>query len=480
MIPGSPIEDTGSMILRLLRGRGNGVMPTMQPPAQPPAQPTPTPQQTVPPLDSPPTPRVAPTSALLSRAEKIKNPFLKTLGTLGAGALNVADRLGSGLVPEFTALTPGTSLNTTLGNQRALENYDRQQQLETSRLSLAPKLDTSKDAWKPVTGTNYEINERTGETRPMSGIPAPTPKSRMQQKILSGPDGQPIAANFDPATGKYFDASGQEITNPQPWQKSQWVHTVVMIAGKPMNIEYDPNNPDNRRIIGEAQPNFAQTGLYEPTEVPVPGGGMAPATFNRRTGTVTKVNPQNAPIPAAAQKEINSDLASARNMDRLENAQQQILDEAQKRGQKGPMGGGPYLNGPESMQFVSNHIAMTFGGVKGARVGRDLIEAHIKARDLDQATEAAAQRVLAGGVITFQQAQQMMGTSKINRAQMWNQAKQAAQQYGVPDAVKLPSDLAGEQGPPQGVTVPKGWSWTQQDGQWGITDGKNFRPYQGK
>jgi hypothetical protein len=34
--------------------------------------------------------------------------------------------------------------------------------------------------------------------------------------------------------------------------------------------------------------------------------------------------------------------------------------------------------------------------------------------------------------------------------------------------------------PPQGVNAPQGWQWTQQDGKWGITDGKVFRPYQGK
>jgi hypothetical protein len=151
--------------------------------------------------------------------------------------------------------------------------------------------------------------------------------------------------------------------------------------------------------------------------------------------------PQKTPIPKEAQKQIDESLTTARGMDRLEGSQKQILQGVEQRGQKGPLGGGPYLNGPESMQFVANHIAMTFGAVKGARIGRDIIEQHVKARDLDQSTEALAQQVLAGGVITYQQAQQMMGTAKINRQQAWGQAKAAADTYGVSDAVKMPSDL---------------------------------------
>lgn len=281
-------------------------------------------------------------------------------------------------------------------------------QARANALNNPPEKDVKQD-WRPVTGTNWEINSATGETRQMQGVPTPPPKEPAAKNPMSGTVNGKQAYAYPASDGNGFvDANtGARLRNFVP------------------------------------APSFAETGLYEPTEVPTPGGGMAPAVFNRRSGTVTRTNPQNAPIPAAAQKEINSDLASARNMDRLESAQQDILDEATKRGQRGPMGGGPYLNGPESMQFVSNHIAMTFGGVKGARVGRDLIEAHIKARDLDQATEAAAQRVLSGGVITYQQAQQMMGTAKINRSRMWQQARQAAEQYGVPDAVKMPSDLLG-------------------------------------
>lgn len=198
-------------------------------------------------------------------------------------------------------------------------------------------------------------------------------------------------------------------------------------------------------------PSFAETGLWEPTMMPDPSGkgGMVPAKFNKRTGETVPITAGKGgtSIPKPAQKEIDEALAQGRTMDRLDSAQKQILQDVEKRGQKGPLGGGPYLNGPESMQFLANHVAMTLGGIKGVRPGRDLIEAHVKARDLDQTTEALAQQVLAGGVITYSQAQQMLGTTAVNRKTIWRQAKQTAEQYGVPDAVKLPSDIGGGEPP---------------------------------
>lgn len=357
-------------------------------------------------------------SALQEQGPPQLHGFKKFLDVLGQST-----KLGRAIESAIPGSTGGYDLRLERARQAAgdegkqAETASRESlnsaQAEEARaranaLNNPPEKDVKQD-WRPVTGTNWEINSATGETRQMQGVPTPPPKEPAVKNPMSGTVNGKQAYAYPASDGNGFvDANtGARLRNFVP------------------------------------APSFAETGLYEPTEVPTPGGGMAPAVFNRRSGTVTRTNPQNAPIPAAAQKEINSDLASARNMDRLESAQQDILDEATKRGQRGPMGGGPYLNGPESMQFVSNHIAMTFGGVKGARVGRDLIEAHIKARDLDQATEAAAQGVLSGGVITYQQAQQMMGTAKINRSRMWQQARQAAEQYGVPDAVKMPSDLLG-------------------------------------
>jgi hypothetical protein len=50
-------------------------------------------------------------------------------------------------------------------------------------------------------------------------MPKP-PTAKGQEHIsLEGPGGKPIAANYHPDTGKYTDASGNEIANPKPYEK---------------------------------------------------------------------------------------------------------------------------------------------------------------------------------------------------------------------------------------------------------------------
>ena len=144
---------------------------------------------------------------------------------------------------------------------------------------------------------------------------------------------------------------------------------------------------------------------------------------------------------------VTKQVEAARQMDMMHISQKSILDEVEKTGKTNWLyGGDKMLNGPQSMQFLSNHMAMTVGSIKGARTGRDLIEAHVKARDLDQATEAIAQKVLAGGVITYKQAQQMLSTTSSNRKAYWDHAAQSAQDEGIDISDRIPSEFGGKRG----------------------------------
>jgi hypothetical protein len=145
---------------------------------------------------------------------------------------------------------------------------------------------------------------------------------------------------------------------------------------------------------------------------------------------------------------VQKRIDAARDVDALEREQQQILEEVEKPekeggGQRGWLGGGPYMNGPQSMQFLANHMALTVGRIKGARTGKDLIEAHIQARDLDQGTEALAQRILAGGVLTHEQAKQMLGTTGVKRASAWRTVQDTADDYGVDVSDRIPKEYGG-------------------------------------
>jgi hypothetical protein len=155
----------------------------------------------------------------------------------------------------------------------------------------------------------------------------------------------------------------------------------------------------------------------------------------------------------------------ARNIDALEQEQRTILSQVEKPekeggGKRGMLGGGPYLNGPQSMQFLANHMALTVGRIKGARTGKDLIEAHIKARDLDQGTEAIASKILSGGVLTHEQAQQMLGTTGVKRASAWQKVRETGQDLGVETDDYVPKEYGGRR---EAAAPPAQTNYTPQN-----------------
>lgn len=386
-----------------------------------PTEPSPLPSKLTPPArltpTTPTTPPFLPTrpatdrySSLASQGPPQYHGFNKVLDILGTGT-----RIGR-------EIETGTGMGS-LGYQARLGQAAKQAQEEQA---------TEKEQ-AGVGLTRAQTDETQARTESLRNPKPEKPENLQQSYADAVADAQ--QRGVDPAKDPKVQQIADAITalQRQPAAPKENKAVAGVLNGKPAwGVQTDKGwvDPQTQASIPGFQPapSFAETGLYEPVETPTLGGGMAPGVFNRRTGQTTPMSPTKAPVPKEAQKQIDESLSVARGMDRLERGQSQILEGVQKRGQSGPLGGGPYLNGPESMQFVANHIAMTFGSVKGARIGRDIIEQHVKARDLDQSTEAAAQRVLAGGVITYTQAQQMMETAKINRRQAWQQAQDAAGQ----------------------------------------------------
>jgi hypothetical protein len=78
----------------------------------------------------------------------------------------------------------------------------------------------------------------------------PTAKS-LEHVNLSGPDGKPMAATYDPSDGSYKDASGNKIANPIPYEKPPQVNVNAGDAsldrlagrlGKPYQAGFDAAN----------------------------------------------------------------------------------------------------------------------------------------------------------------------------------------------------------------------------------------------
>jgi hypothetical protein len=91
------------------------------------------------------------------------------------------------------------------------------------------------------------------------------------------------------------------------------------------------------------------------------------------------------------------------------------------------------------MVLLSNHIAMTFGDVKGARTGQQLIEAHLNARSMPDKMEMIAKRILKGEQLTPEQRQGFIAAAKDRVAELeasYDQAK-LANQYVPPGEAEM-------------------------------------------
>lgn len=114
------------------------------------------------------------------------------------------------------------------------------------------------------------------------------------------------------------------------------------------------------------------------------------------------------------------------------------------------------LKGDQQAQIniLMNHIGMTLGLQRGARITKDAINgamdsspwlAQIKARYGPDAIEpnknGTSLTIRKGVVLTPEQMQQMMALATQQRATAWSQAVESARQAGVADKLKIPGDV---------------------------------------
>jgi hypothetical protein len=95
------------------------------------------------------------------------------------------------------------------------------------------------------------------------------------------------------------------------------------------------------------------------------------------------------------------------------------------------------------MNILTNHIGMTLGMQKGARITKDILHEAQTSRPWLQGLQATfdKQGFLSGVVLTKEQMQQMMTLSTSQRSNAWAQAVESARQGGVAAKVQIPSDV---------------------------------------
>lgn len=246
---------------------------------------------------------------------------------------------------------------------------------------------------------------------------------------------RPVIDNNSPGTSSFArdpnnqmkPIEGTTVTTPakEPTQKA-WHYQELNIGGKNEVWAVDPDTGIKDHKVGDAQQSAggANGGMqiiqstengkavYARAKVAGPEG---PIKFDGKS--VENATAGNAGARAGVAATV--DVATA---DKMLSVMQDTYNRLQSGQSKAP--------GADDMVLLSNHIAMTFGGVKGARTGRDMIEAHLKARSLPDSLAAAAERVLNGGQLTPGQREEFLNLAKSNVSAMHQKQMDLQDSFG--------------------------------------------------
>ena len=213
----------------------------------------------------------------------------------------------------------------------------------------------------------------------------------------------PAGIDTDPNSPTYGQ-SIQYVRNPLAGVN---VGTVAAPAGRGVMDMFAPTVTNNERPVtqptGEiTKENFSSTRRRVlqgngAGAAPTSGGGGTPNSAPGNFGTGPVVGGK-APTPVTKAFQDVQDASQ-----RLQTMQNDLKEIAAN----------PNGNiGSADMDLLSQHIALTFGTVKNARGGEQLIQAHIKARSLPEDLQVAYSQLAHGGQLSPQQRQNFVNLAQ--------------------------------------------------------------------
>jgi hypothetical protein len=111
-------------------------------------------------------------------------------------------------------------------------------------------------------------------------------------------------------------------------------------------------------------------------------------------------------------------------------------------------------SGAPAMQMLSQHIATTFGSVKGARITKDMISKHLGARSVSDDLEVAVNHIVNGEELSKNQWDAFGDLISERRNESWNAVLDSAIAQGRPlDRIEFPADFRSKNGLPPGRTL---------------------------
>lgn len=401
-----------------------------------------------------------------------RHPLLgKILGYGAEGAAGLGDlgltTLGGGIGQLAAMEIPGTPQHHQMLLNRAerqetedVGNEEREAQAENLEADVPLKAAQTENLEHPPAQVlqspegDVLVNPRgNGEAIPITeaGRPVtPMPKAA-SHIVLQGPHGQPMLGFIDPVSRTVTDQAGNTISNPVLYEKppNEGPHPGIS-HGRPVWGVYTPGKGWTDAETGQPLPDFqwpptfAQTGLWQPTEGYDSQGNLVPGKFNERTGEFIPFSGGPAPVPKDVMGELGKELQTAREADK----RLRIMEQNEAAAMHGDQ--------QAMLSLVANHIGMTLGAQKGARINQAVWNEAIKSAPFLQnvAKKWGPDGYLQGVTLSPDQVRQMVALGQVVRDTQWKQVDDAFANYGV---LTTPEGQERRRGEPAGFKVDPAW-----------------------
>jgi hypothetical protein len=330
--------------------------------------------------------------------------------------------------------------------------------------TIAAQYDPMKKSWTDMAGNAIPPQKLAGASLAREG----------KKVIVANAKGEPVIAFTK--DGKVYDQKGQVIEDAKEYIKPPVMQPKAGV-GDGKNT-FATLTPDGWKDTNTGQmlkkftpiPTFAQTGLYEPvTSWDTESGTFTAGIFDRRTGS-THVTASTGAFPPAIVSEITKAINPALEAD----TRYRVMNDNV----------GPALKGDQQAQLslVANHIGMTLGQQKGARINQAVWNEAVASAPWIETIYAkwfhtdpgTGDHIFDGyksGVnLTGRQIDQMRDLATERRSRQWQQATQTAKFYGVPLNVNVDekTGITTPSSRPKGATIIV----PGDDGKMHYSDGK--------
>lgn len=366
------------------------------------------------------SPRAAQEQLLQSRISTYEHPdpaqpgFWHRLGHIAAKVGNIA---GDVFAPATMALIPGTDLNRAVGHAAnirelaGLQREDQQDQDDASRRNLegaqaaheaaeTQQLENPND-WSVLPATTQGLfirNTKTGELRPLSF------------------NGQPLTPYEKPPQTEDSQLLGDQATSLQKGLQDRW---QVLHPGQALPPQYALSPTMSvggyKRLDGLLSGEESALGQRQNHE-----DAMANAAATRAVAEGNRDQKADAATKKAVYTAYQPSLDSA---ERFGVMAQNYIDAVKDHDQQA------------MLSLLANHLGMTMGLQKGARLTKDIIREAQESRPWLQGIQAKFDRdgVLSGVTLTPQQMRQMLDLGRDRFAEDITKSRSESKYLGSTD-----------------------------------------------